>query len=173
MKKIFILSLIAKCFPDEQVGREALREASVTAFSAVAMTSPEKPNTIIRASNVPGHAVHLIANGTEHHLLAFYRGPGLVMVHYWPWRRGTVVIPEGTYEVVVLSPSSAIKPYREQSSPASGVRISEYIIQKTGDRAPGMARGSMFGGDYTLLYAPPTLGELKVEPRTGMPVRAK
>jgi len=173
MKKIFILSLLAKCFPDEPVGREALREASVTAFSTVAMTPPENPNTIIRPSTVPGHAVHLIANGTEHHLLAFYRGPSLIMVHYWPWRRGTVVIPEGTYEVVVLSPSSSIKPYREQSSPASGVRLSEYIIQRKGDKPPGMARGSMFGGDYTLLYAPPGLGDLKVEPRTGMPVRTK
>jgi hypothetical protein len=138
------------------------------------MATQDKPNPAIMPSPVPGHAVHLINNGTEHHLLAFYQGPSLTMVHYWPWRRGTVVLPEGTYELVVLSPSASIRPYREQGSAASGVRLSEYVIKRSGPGAGSgpQPSGSLARGDYALLHAPAGLEQLKVEPRTGIPLTA-
>lgn len=171
MKYIFVLSLTAQCFADEPLGQKARTDAFTAAFEVVAARAPEQLGKPFFPSLVPGHSVQLINNNTDHHLLAFYRGPQAISAHSWPRRRGTVVLPDGDYEVVVLSPAENIVPYRAKGAFSLGTRVSDYTIQTT-DRS-GQTRstpGAVATGDYKLLYAPPALGEVKVEPRSGMPM---
>ncbi|MBI4623570.1 MAG: hypothetical protein HY736_10180 [Verrucomicrobia bacterium] len=172
MKRIFILSLLAQCFPAEAAGRQARTDAFAAAFEAVASLSAEQTSAPILPSPLAGHSVELINNGTDHHLLSFYRGPEMVAVHNWPWRRGTVVVPDGDYELAVLSPAATIRPYRGKAAFKRGVRVSEYVIQTTSGKndAARTALSSLASGDYKLLYAPAALRALAVEPRTGLPV---
>jgi len=175
MKFIFMLSLLAQSFPEDPVGRQAQTEAFAAAFKEV--TGEEASRSGSRApSPLPGHSVELFNNSTEHHLLAFYRGPAEVAVHNWPWRRGTVVMPDGDYELVVLSPERSIRGYRTRVSLRGGVRTSDYHVQTSGPSQASSATrhpGSMAGGDYRLLYAPAGMKTLKVDLRSGLPAGAK
>jgi hypothetical protein len=175
MKRIFTLSLLAQCFPDEPVGKQARVNAFAAAFEAVAARPAEPLSAGILPSPVPGHSVQLMSNNTDHHLLAFYRGAESIAVHCSPRRRGTVVLPDGEYEIVVLSPASNIVPFRGKGTFQRTVRISDYTIQTSGGRS-GESRpnpGAVASGDYKLLYAPAALGAVTVEPRSGVPLFAR
>ena len=174
MKYVFTLSLLAQCFPEEPLGRQAHADAFAAAFDLVAKNTPEAIRAPFFPSTVPGHSIQLINNNTDHHLLAFYRGKQLIAAHSWPRRRGTVVLPDGDYEVVVLSPSSNVVPYRAKGTYSHGVRVSDYTIHTTD--AAGQTRptpGAVATGDYKLLYAPPALGAVTVEPRSGIPLLSR
>jgi hypothetical protein len=175
MKFIFMLSLLAQSFPEDPIGRQAQTEAFAAAFAEV--TGEEASRSGSRApSPLPGHAVELFNNSTAHHLLAFYRGPAQVAVHNWPWRRGTVVVPDGDYELVVLSPERSIRGYRTRLSLRGGVRTSDYHVQSSGPsqaQSPMRSPGIMAGGDYRLLFAPAAVGTLQVDPRSGLPAVAR
>ena len=126
-------------------------------------------------STLPGYSVELVNNGTDHHLLTFYRGPDLVAAHCWPWRRGTVVIPDGEYELAVLSPAKDIWPFHGKATFRGELRISNFVIRSSRDRGgePGVAAAVLGSGDYHLLYAPAALAGITVEPRSGVPRRTR
>ena len=97
-------------------------------------------------------------------------------MHNWPWRRGTVVVPDGEYELVVLSPEQSIRGFRTRLTLRGGVRTSNYTVESSGSpKTPAAGRDHRLpaGGDYRLLHAPAAAGALKVEPRSGIPTRAR
>lgn len=174
MKYIFTLSLLAQCFPEEPLGRQAHEEAFAAAFELVAKNSPEAIRSPFFPSSIPGHSIQLINNNTDHHLLAFYRGNEMIAAHSWPRRRGTVVLPDGEYEVVVLSPSKDIVPYRAKGNYTHGIRVSDYTIRTTDSSGQTLRTpGAVATGDYKLLYAPPALGPVAVAPRSGIPLLSR
>jgi hypothetical protein len=175
MKRVFILSLISQCFPDEAAGRQAKTEAFAAAFDMVRARPAEPASGPLLPSTLPGYSVELVNNGTDHHLLMFYRGPELVAAHCWPWRRGTVVIPDGEYELAVLSPAKDIQPFHGKATFRGGLRISNFLIRSSRDRGsdPGVAAAVLGSGDYRLLHAPAALTGITVEPRSGLPRRTQ
>ncbi len=178
MKRIFILSLLAQCFPDESVGQRARSEAFAAAFDAVSTVPAQSVAPATLPTTLSRHSVELINNSTDHHLLLFYRSANeAISVHQWPWRRGTVVLPDGEYEIAVLSPAASIRPFRGKGRFESGMRISNYVISTSGGKNDGRndeARSTVAAtGDYKLLYAPAAVGAIAVEPRLGFPLPAR
>ena len=90
-------------------------------------------------------------------------------MHQWPWRRGTVVLPDGDYEFAVLSPAASIRPYRGKGAFKGGVRMSNCVIKQSGRTEEKSVLTSAASGDYKLLYAPVAMAMVPIEPRSGLP----
>ena len=170
MKQIFLDSLLAECFPHEELGEQARNEAFDLAFAQVAATKPETDDAAVHPpSGVPNLSLDRIDNSTAYHLLAFYRGPERFMVHSSPYRRGTAAFAAGDYELVVLCPDGAITPYYGRVQLRSSLRLSNYYVESSRNPRPaGFTSGLDASGDYVWLRRPAAAQALPLNPRTGL-----
>jgi tetratricopeptide (TPR) repeat protein len=168
MKYVFLLTVLAKGYPDERVGLQAREEALRLAFEEVSgVKSDSDLSGDYTASGLPGLSVFVVENSTSYHLLTFFRGPESFFVDCYPYRRGSIVLQDGKYEMAVLSPSGGITPYHGQVTLTSEAVKSVYTIHKSDEEDSQPLGGSSALGSYTVLHAPDELRDLKIDSRTG------
>lgn len=169
-KQIFLLTLLAELFPDEPVGTNARQQAFEQAFTLVAGMAPEADRDPVSPSGQPALSLHRINNSTQYHLLCFYKGDEQFFVRSSPYRRGTAVMKNGGYEIVVLCPDGDIRPFRGSIAMNSAVRTSDYVVKSSGGAGgpSPLAGAGASAGDYRLLRMPPGVAPLAIDRNTGL-----
>ena len=85
-----------------------------------------------------------------------------------------MVLRDGDYELVVLSPEGRINPYRGRLSTKFQTRQRNYVVTSGATGAQNQTGfQSDAEGDYTLLYAPVSLGPVTLSPKIGLPFVGK
>lgn len=168
MKYIFLLTVLADSYPDELVGKQARKEALTLGFEAVSGIEMQADlSGDDTASGLEDWSVVIIDNSTNYHLLTFFKGPESFFVNCYPYRRGSIVLQDGDYEIAVITPSGAITPYHGQTTLTSEAMKSVYTIQQADDEDSQGMIGNSAMGKYTVLRKPNTLRDLKIDTRTG------
>ncbi|MFA6317978.1 MAG: hypothetical protein WC943_11205 [Elusimicrobiota bacterium] len=173
-KGIFILSLIADAFPSEPAGKSARQEA-VTRGLAFFKTASESPpaGRRLAPSLLPGQSVISVENATEHHILLFYEGPDRFFLRLNPFRRGSAVLPDGTYSLGVMASDDEIVPYRSTKAYAGEQVLHRFVIERhVGGRKEGAGFRIPTSGDWALLRLPAGVSGLAVDPKSGRVARA-
>ena len=168
MKYIFMQTLLAEIFPDEALGQLAREEAIRLGFKAVATVGEvDGTSEFAPPSHLDGLSVITVDNSTAHHLLAFYDGPETFFVRFGPYRKGSVVLKDGTYRVAVIAPTGNIQPYRARVSLSSEQGEVVYQIEDSRSDDNAWTAGNMAWGKYTLLRKPSEVGSLTIDSETG------
>ena len=168
MKYLFMQTLLAEIFPDEALGQLAREEAIRLGFKAVATVGEQDgTNEFAPPSHLDGLSVIAVDNSTEHHLLAFYDGPETFFVRFSPYRKGSVILKDGTYRVAVIAPTGNIQPYRARVSLNSEQGEVVYQIEESRSDGNAWTTGNMAWGEYTLLRKPSEVGSLTIDADTG------
>ncbi len=171
-KRVFILTILADAFADETIGQEARREAVELGFQAVSQqVADAKLNTSAPRSAIEGYSINVIDNATQYHLLCFFRGVENFFIRATPYRRGTVVLRDGAYEIAVITPSGEIVPYYAKVNYPTVLVKSNYQLDHSGGSDTGgsdtpWSANSAYG-EYTLWRAPEELKDVTVDPKTG------
>jgi len=169
MKYIFILTLLAEGYPDETSGRQARKEAIDLAFK-VAAREPldDRSDDTYPTSNLGSLSVVRVDNSTQYHLLSLYDGPERFFVHCNPYRKGSLVLKNGTYQVAVITTTGNIRPYQAKLKLTSAVKESNYYIEKGGaGNQTNFTPGSSAYGEYKLLRSPNNEVTFMVDARNG------
>ncbi len=167
LARVFLLSLLADLFAGEPAGDAHRREVFRLGFEFVERTGgePIAEDGLPLPSGLGGLSVVTVENGTRFHVLAFFRGPVEFFVRLNPYRRGSIVLPDGAWTSAVLVTSHDVKPWRGTTELRSVVRAHSYYIGREGeDDAP---RDVQSIGDFLLLWRPEGAGEFHVDPASG------
>jgi hypothetical protein len=168
MRHTFMLSILGTAFPDDPDGEKAITEATKLAFEQVASQSQEaKPPESGVTSGLEKHSVIAIDNSTEYHLLCFYRGPEEFFVNATPYRRGTVIMQDGEYDVAVITPSGEIVPYHGSLTVDSSLVRSNYYIGSS-DASNQWGVSSSAHGEYRLMRVSDDIDVPEIDPKTGV-----
>lgn len=170
MSRAFMLSLLADVLAGDPRGQAAADEALKIGFEAVAKLPKEtarKPDLTL-PSMLGGYSTVGIDNATEYHLLVFYDGPERFFARINPYRRGSVVLKDGTYTTAVVVTHERVRPYKAEVSYQKEYAQHRYVIVTEGERNNrNHFRTGDFFGDYDLLRIPPGAGPFVIEPKTG------
>jgi hypothetical protein len=173
MVRVFLLSLLADAVTDDPSSGVA-REEAMNAGLQMILTMPGQPmGKPAREipSGMSGLSVLVIENQTRHHLLFFAEGRERFYVRLNPFRRGSVVLEDGTYEVAVVVTGPGVRPYRGKCDYQSVTQFTGYYIVETdskGREIPVDAEElKKVTGDYALLRTPPGTGPFVVHPDLG------
>lgn len=174
MKRVFMLSLLADVLAGDPRGQAAASEATTLGLQATAKLPLDKPRPadLVLPSGLGGLSVVGINNATSYHLMVFFEGPEKFFVRFNPYRRGCVLLQDGTYTSAVIVTSDEVQPYRGQSSYNGQYAQHKYVIvtrDSTGRETGGTGIAS---GPYALLRTPPGAGAFDIDPQSGL-VRKK
>jgi hypothetical protein len=131
-----------------------------------------KPDLIL-PSTLAGHTGLAVENSTPHHLMIFLNGPVQCFVRLNPYRRGSVVVPDGHYVTAVVVTADEVVPLRAESDYRSEWQQTRYFIRSSDESDETAAqRAGDASGPWRLLWAPEPLGELSIDPESGVVVKA-
>jgi len=122
----------------------------------------------LESSGRPGVSVHSVDNSTEYHLLLFYRGPDSFFLACRPYRKVSALLRDGDYEVAVITPSGAIRPYHGKVQLQGSWKRSNYRVG-TDQESPEFQRhlSSSASGSYQLARRPEGMETVSLDPKTG------
>lgn len=169
MKKVFMLSLTADVLGDTPKGKAKYEEAMKLGFEAVQALPLKQPAPaeLKLPSTVKGCSVEAIGNSTPYHLMAFYNGPEKFFVRLNPYRKGSLALLDGEYEIAVVVTSDNIIPYRAKHKYEKEFMLQKYYIEIPGQKNLDFP-SSMLSGQFNLLRVPKGMASCKLEPYTGI-----
>lgn len=174
MKRVFMLSLLADVLTGDPRGQAAAIEATTLGLQATAKLPLDKPRPadLVLPSGLGGLSVVGINNATSYHLMVFFEGPEKFFVRFNPYRRGCVVLQDGTYTSAVIVTSDEVQPYRGQSSYSGQYAQHKYVIVTRDSSGRETGGTGIVSGSYALLRSPPGAGDFDIDPQSGL-VRKK
>ena len=169
MKHLFMLAVMATCFPDDPAGAAAHNMAMKLGPERVASLQPalNDQEPLLLPSGLDAMSVVAVDNNTEYYLLMFFAGPERFLVRIDPYRRGSVVLSNGTYVTSVISTSDKVVPCQSKCTYASNFAPSDYVIT-TSSASGSWTSQSSASGSYRLLRAPKGTKDIVVNARSGM-----
>lgn len=169
MKYLFVRTLEADFFANEASGQKAGAEAVALAFELVSERSaePMRATGPSAASGLPGLSVVAVDNATRYPLLAFYEGPERFFVRIHPVRRGTVVLKDGAYRVVVIVAAEDVLPHHGRAELKSQLTRAAYSIRRQENGQETAVEAAPPSGPYRLARAPEGMRELEIDGESG------
>jgi hypothetical protein len=175
--RVFLLSLKADALPGDPGAAAAAKETMAAGLKLMdeLKSQPLQQPAKSVPSLVSGHSVLLVGNRTPCHLMIFLKGPDKFYARLNPYRRGCIVLRNGSYITAVAVTRARVVPFKGQQEYKSQMLTTSYVIKRLGrDGQPEPLDESKepASGDYTLLRCPAGT-PCRVDPRTGMVLPGK